>query len=287
VTSPESQTSAPAPTDAASSFEHEFFASARTTDGVDPELERLGSGPSWFTPALLLLVMAFTAYLGWGSRAEFVYALRQGPALDLGMVEEWRTLPQPPTLTTQSFVRLEGITHRRSVSGDRVFFKLIGEHVYVEKTEVDDRPRVLRGMPQTPDVDTEVRPAFTEPGRLIAFSDLPARYEPFIEYYANGYGVHFCGFEPSDAVRIQLSSQRQRAELELADELGRRPSEQEVLDRFGERFACQDAWLVIAGQTPVSLRWMIGVYAVFLGIIAGCLWFVVRWYRNNFPSDAA
>jgi hypothetical protein len=32
---------------------------------------------------------------------------------------------------------------------------------------------------------------------------------------------------------------------------------------------------------------MIGVYAVFLGIIAGCLWFVVRWYRNNFPSDAA
>lgn len=287
MTSPESQTTEQAPSEATSSFEHEFFASSRTEEGVDPELERLGAGPSWFTPALLLLVMSFTIYLGWGSRAEFLYALKQGPAIELGMVEEWRTLDPPPTLESQSFVQLEGITHRRSVSGDRVFFKLIGEHVYVERTEVDDRPRVLRGMPQTPDVDTEVRPAFTEPGRLIAFEDLPSRYQPFVEYYSTGYGVHFCGFDPSDTVSIQLSSQRQRAELELADELGRRPSEAEFADRFGDRFGCQPGWLVIAEQTPSSLRWMIAVYAVFLGIIVGCLWFVVRWYRNNFPSDAA
>ncbi len=284
---PEHSQNEPAKADANAAFEDQFFGHALNPDGVDPELARLAGGPSWVTPGLLTMVLLFTVYLGWSSFDDLRYALSPSEPIDVGRVEEWGTFTERPELISGRFTSLEGITHRRSVSGDRVFVKLIGDHVYVERIEIDDRPRLLRGTPRTPSVETEVRTTHTEPGRLLAFEDLPARYEPFVQYYSNGYGVEFCGFVPNDNVRIQLSSERQRAELRLAEQLGHRPNDDEFRAEFGDEFDCQQGWLLLSGQSPKSMRWLIGLYVVFVGIIAGCLWFLYRWYRTNFVFDEA
>jgi hypothetical protein len=287
VSPPDSSQNDSVPADPNSTFEDQFFGNAINPDGIDPELARLAGGPSWVTPGLLVLVLVFTGYLAWSSFADLKYALSPSEPLELGRVEEWGTLTEMPQLLSHRYASLEGITHRRSVSGDRVFFKLIGDHVYVERYEIDDRPRLLRGTPRTPSVDTEVRQTHTEPGRLVAFEDLDARYEPFVQYYSNGYGVEFCGFTPNDNVRIQLNSERQRAELQLAEELGHRPSAAEFAEANGDEFECQHGWLLMSGQSPRSMRWLIGLYVVFTGIIAGCLWFLYRWYRANYVFDEA
>jgi hypothetical protein len=254
-------------------------------DGVDPELEGLGGDPSWGQPLMILLVAAFSVFLAWASWDDLRYSLSESTPLDIGPVESLHSaegwwVDGALSLPSQRAVQLEGIPQRRSISGDRAFYKFVGAQVYMERHEPDERHRLLRGQPRRADGRTEVRELHVRPGRLVAFEDLPARYQAFMAYYAGNYMVPFCGYTPDAAFESLWLAQRDRAVVELADRLGRQPSPEEIAADPVASGQCVRAWLLISDELPGSFRWLQVLYGMLVLVWGGCVWLLWQWARR-------
>jgi hypothetical protein len=254
-------------------------------DFVDPELASLDDGSALSQGLLLVMVAAFAIFLGAQYTQELRYYFSPPQPLDLNegadepiwIGPEYLDAAGDLELPSNRYVRVAGIPERRSVSGDREFVSLVGSQLYVERARPDDGPRILRGQPRTIDRDLEsARLLFEGEGRVVAFTDLPKRYRRFVEFYSDAYRLHFCGFEPSEALAAYQFRARREAEVDLRESLGREPTEEEVRDRIGPAAGCQQAYLVIEGEVPRAF-WIYPVlYAGFAIILLGALYFFVR-----------
>lgn len=255
---------------------------------VDPQLvsmdepeDRVGFA------AVLVLVAAFAAFVGAQYTSELAYVFTSGDpiALNEGSPDEYMIAPaffedEQLVVPSNRLVDVVGILERRSRSDDRIFHKLVGSHIYVEREFVDDRPRVLQGTPirEEPGADS-YRATYEGVGRLIAFEDLPKRYERFIAFYSDSYQVAFCGFEPSADLELHFRRITSEAEFALREELGRTPSREEVAERLSGATACQNGYLLIAGRDPASYRIFLGIYLVIGVILVGALTLLIRRFR--------
>lgn len=266
-------------------LEARYLGAWNTPDDVDPELEQLGNQRNGLQPVVLLLVMLFTVYLARSTWDGLQYSstpnqpVLLGEASDLNesaYIQDGRLV-----LPSNRHVSMSGAPSERSVAGQRAFVRMVGAQIYMERVEIDTRPRVLQGMPMSPNHNTEIREYFTGTGRLIAFQDLPTTYGPFIDYYSLNYGREFCGFEPAPQVRVILAADRARAEQRLSDHLGRVPTEAERRTALGTRFECQNAYLLIENQAPLHFTYLKVVYAAFGLILVGCTYFLFSWLRRG------
>jgi hypothetical protein len=266
-------------------LESRYLGTWNAPDDVDPELEQLGNQRNGLQPVVLLLVMLFTVYLARTTWDDLQYSstpnqpILLGEASDLDQSEfmEGGRLVLP----SNRHVSVSGAPSERSVAGQRAFVRLVGSQIYMERVEIDTRPRVLQGMPIAPNHNTEIREYFNGTGRLIAFQDLPDTYGPFIDYYSLNYGREFCGFEPAPQVQVILASDRARAEQRLTDHLGRVPTEEERRTALGNRFECQNAYLLVENQAPLNFTYLKVVYAAFVLILIGCSYFMFAWLRRG------
>jgi hypothetical protein len=266
-------------------LESRYLGTWNTPDDVDPELEQLGHQRNGLQPVVLLLVMLFTLYLARSTWDDLQYSSTPNQPILLGeasdLDESEHVQDGRLVLPSNRHVSVSGAPSERSVAGQRAFVRLVGSQIYLERVEIDTRPRVLQGMPMAPNHNTEVRDYFNGSGRLIAFQDLPDTYGPFIDYYSLNYGREFCGFEPAPQVRVILAADRARAEQRLADHLGRVPTEAERRTVLGNRFECQNAYLLVENHAPLNFTYLKFVYAAFALILIGCSYFVFAWLRRG------
>jgi len=276
----------------ASDYEREFFASLDggapvPDDYVDPDLERLGGDPGHAQVIMLGMLAAFAIFLATQYLGELRYYFSPTEPIDLGEIDEISLRDDlfeegMLTLPSNRYVSLVGITERRSHARKRIFYKLVGAHIYVQSDEVDERPRILRHESLTVSPTEESYRAIHEtPGRLIAFEDLPGRYQGVVRHYGDNYRTHFCGYEPSAEVRAYMLATRGRVEMTLLDELGRPPTPEELDDRLGPTNRCQHGYLVISGMAPRDYAYVLYIYAALGLVLIGCLVFMVRWFRAS------
>lgn len=258
-------------------------------DFVDPELAAVDSGAEWGQRAVLVMVAAFAVFLAVQYVAELRYWMSDRTPMELneGADESlWigpRYVGEDGRLQIPSnrFAHVEGIPQRKSISADREYFNLIGSSLYVERVVEDDRPRILRGQPMSvPRGQESIRPLYDGAGRVVAFEDLPRRYQGLIQFYSDSYQVEFCGFEPSAELRSHQVRLERQAELALTESLGRAPTEEEVLERAGASVRCQHGYLLLDGQSPQSFNYVPLMYAVFVVSVLGSAFFLLRSRRD-------
>lgn len=254
-------------------------------DFVDDSLVELGETDRVGQLAVLLLVAAFAAFLGTQYLSELRYAFTPAEAelLNAGADDPLKVGPAfyseagALTLPTNRHAQVQGIMERRSVSDDRIFHKLVGAHVYVELERVDDRPRILQGQPMPVERGTEsVRGIYEGTGRLLAFEDLPKRYERLIDFYSEGYQVWFCGFERSDELFAFHQRMESEARYAFRTEHGRDATATELAEELGGRTECQQGYLLQDAKTPASHRVYVGIYAALAVILLGSLALLMR-----------
>lgn len=282
-------------------FAHEFFDDVRQAAGtpvpedwVDPELEKLKPrNPIFAQPIVLIVVTLLAGWLATQYVTELQYFLSPSEALDLGRAEEIRLdddLMQDGRLVLPSnrFVHIEGLIEGRSGAREKTFYKLIGAHIFVEAENVDDRPRILRNVPEMPDRATQsLQDLHDGSGRLLAFEDLPSRYHTVVTYYSNFSRTWFCGFDPSPELQAYHNNLRGRVELEFMDENGRRPTDEELAERVGDRTDCQNAYLLLADTAPKSYWYYPALYLALLSIVVGGVFFLVKTWRTGDESASS
>ena len=282
-------------------FEHAFFAEVRHTGGqpvpddwVDPELEKLKPrNPIFAQPLVLIVVTLLAGWLATQYVSELQYFLSPSEPLDLGRAEEIRLDERwmqdgRLTLPSNRYVEIEGLIEGRSGAREKVFYKLIGAHIFVEAENVDDRPRILRNVPQMPDRSTQsLQDMHSGGGRLMAMDALPSRYHTVVTYYSNFSRTWFCGFEPSAELQAYHNNLRGRVELEFMDENGRRPTDEELAEAIGHRTDCQNAYLLLADTTPRTYWYYPALYLALLGIVGGGVFFLVKTWRGGGSDEPA
>ena len=260
-------------------------------DYVDPALAGEDDGGGvWGQQAVLLLVAAFAVFLSVQYIDDLRYAFSPAEPVDLNagadestrLAPEWFDAEGQLVLPSKRYVTVSGVPQRRSLSADREYFNLIGSPLYVEVEVNDTRPRILRdqAMPVERGME-DVRPLYEGGGRVIAFTDLPQRYEGLVRFYSDAYRVEFCGFEPSQTLRTFQDRLRREAEVALMDALGRAPTEAEIAARAGATVRCQRGYLLLDGQRPADFRYLAAVYAAFVLIIAGAGAHLLRTRRGR------
>lgn len=258
-------------------------------DYVDPELVELGDSEDriGFT-GVLLLVVAFALFVGAQYTSELAYVFTSGDPIDLNAGAEDELMVGPSFLDdgqlaipSNRYVQTVGVLERRSASEERTFHKLVGNHIYVEQEIIDDRPRILQGtpLPEEPGADS-YRGTFEGTGRLIAFQDLPRRYERFVDFYSDSYQVAFCGYEPSAELALYFRRLRVDAEYRLTESLGRAPTDAEIEEELGGVTTCQQGYLLVAHRDPRSYAIFVLIYAVIVLITGGAAFLLYRRWRS-------
>lgn len=262
--------------DQRSHAEEAFFGS----NEVDPELVALAETPNPWTPLLLLLVSIVAAYLAVQYFGDAKYAVSKGTYAELGDVEFWqssnsRIVNGELVLPTNRYVRLEGVAQRRAAIGSLGYTKLVGVPVFAEVPKdllSDPDRRTTVGDYYAPGGD---RHAVSQPGRLVAFEDLPRRYNGIARYLAKSFELNLCGVEQDPGLMRAFRAERDRSILELNERLGRVASSAEVLKELGPE--CQKAWLFQEGRSPSEHRGYLFVF-LFLAIVSvSAFGLAIRW----------
>ncbi len=262
-------------------------------DFIDPDLSGEEGARSVGQGLILLLVAAFAMLLSAQYTLELRYfftdrdpiVLNEGADESLFIAPQWRDEAGNLEVQSNRFVHVSGIPERRSVSGDREFYSLVGSQLYVERRVEDDRPRILQGTPRPVERGMEsARVLFEGEGRVVSFRDLPRRYTRFIDFYSDGYRLHFCGFEPSEELRSYQFRVRRQATTALTETLGREPTEDEIREETGPLGYCQEGYLLLADERPGDFWFYPLFYLAFASIIGGAAYFLVQRFRGRSES---
>lgn len=282
-------------------LEHPFFLEGARGQGapapedwIDPDFDDLDdpprAQPSMGVAAVLLAVGAFALWTATQYVAELRYFFTPSTPIELGLADDLHAASEwwqdgQLVLPSNRHVRIEGGVDRPSTSRDKIYFKLIGATVYVEMVDPEHRTHLLRNEERsTMQARNQYLDLHEGTGRLVAFEDLPDRYAPVVEFYANATRTWFCGHRPSQTLTAWRNNQRGRVELALLDELGRAPTDAEIDQRLGPDAGCQRGYLLIDGESPRGMWWILLTYLLLLGIVAGSGVFLVRWYRSLVAS---
>ncbi|MFT4703848.1 MAG: hypothetical protein ACI81R_001543 [Bradymonadia bacterium] len=249
----------------------DFVDQALATDEPEEKLAR---------NAVIVLVMLFAAFLAYQYVGELAYSFSETEAVDLNVGSDDEMLVNLDVLaavTSNRHVSVVGIRERRSFGEERTFHKLVGSQIYVEEVVEDDRPRILRNMPMPVERgEQSFRPSYENNGRLIAFKDLPKRYEGLIAFYSNNYRTWFCGYEPSTELADWYQRLENQTRFDLQQANGTTPSAEEVAAALDGATTCQNASLMLDGRDPASYRQFWAIYAALAFVFFGGAWMLSR-----------
>jgi hypothetical protein len=254
-------------------------------------------------PILMILVLILGSYIIHDWRDELSYFMSTDQPVVLGAVTDFPDRAQsgaPVVIPHNTYVSLEGIPSKRSISPKAQFFKLIGGEVYIETARADAHLTPLEREAQgAPKADTD-RPYFRGEGRALDLARAPKRYQGLRKHYRERHGTVFCvdllpgqAEERERAMREQLkqgwretwasSSEAQRADLlmstpEIPDE--------RLEEIMADSPACVHAFLIQDGISPKKNWWYAMFAALFATFMLIDLVFLIGWIKRFLtPSD--
>lgn len=252
----------------------------------------LGRQVDFSRPLLVFLVSAFALWLASQYTLELRYAFSSTEAIELGRAEELRLDPAfhdglQLNLPSNRYVQLEAVLERRAVADRNHFFKVVGAPIILQqRDERADDARLFRDLPRTPDRNADsFQPTSTTTGRLVAFTDLPPRYQSIARYYSEALAVHYCGVEPSLELQRFLENRRETVRLRMQRELDREPTLEELDARLGRHARCQHAFMFFSDAAPRDFWYFPVLYLIFALMLGGALVVLVRWGRETFGAE--
>jgi len=265
---------------------------------IDEELLDLAdeSSPSVLRPFLMIGVIATALWIVSDWTEDVAYFFSPSEPVALGDITEFasKTSDDPnwkPTLPHNRLVSLSGIPTQRSQSARYLYSRMVGGWIFVE--EETERPdNITDEMNDAPKGDID-RTFFQGQGRLVAFSEMPERYNGLRDYYRKRYGIEFCEtLRPED---IQAIDKRRRdvitvqwkAEYDAASpaersekKLSEGPTDAQVREILDNNPVCVDAYLVQANVVPRDHIWYVVATALFGAFMLFNLFGLIRWIRN-------
>ncbi len=227
---------------------------------LDEELLDLASSRrqgSLLRPILFLVVIWFGVSIITGWQTQLSYFFSSSEPVEIGSVTEFAAKrAQDPNweadIPHNRYVSLEGVPSRRAQSKRYKFFKLVGDHVYVEvPRDVEDKSELeLEFQDKEGDVD---RTYFEGAGRALRLSKVPGQYEGLRTYYYQRYNTHFCG--------MTLPEREKRAAEAAGEE-------------------CVDAFLVEIEAEPRDHWWYLALSGIIGLFILLNIWWLFRWIRD-------
>lgn len=242
---------------------------------VDEELIELATEKrrgSILRPILFITVIWFGASIIGDWQTELEYFFSSSDPVEVGSVtdfaaerakdeENWE-----PPIPHNRYVSLEGVPSRRAQSESYKFFKLVGDHVYVEVSREDDGKSELEREFDNEKGDTD-RTYFEGAGRAVDLSKTQERYRGLREYYFERYRTVFCDTEIAEQ------------QAEEARKAATQGDEDEVAEP-----ACVNGYLIEADVSPSSHWWYLAL-SVLIGVfILLNVWWLVRWIRDFFRA---
>lgn len=251
---------------------------------LDPELVALAPPPNPLTPIVLLMLGAFAAFLMSQYAHDAAYVLAKDSVIELGDVMTWTgdnsySRDGQYLLPENRLARLEGVTQRRAVIGDRGYAKLTGVPIFAEVSvdALDEASQRGRTVGEYLDMGGD-RHVVSEPGRLVRFSKLPMRYQAIARYLSRSFEIPLCGVDLDAELLRAFAMERERRIMHLADQIDRDPTPEEISAHIGP--PCYDAWLYQEGVRPADHRpYAIG-FAVVSLLFLGCIAALVHWVRR-------
>jgi hypothetical protein len=278
-----------------------FDQSGPAGDGeVDPELVELGErrgDRSPIRPLLMVMVLVLGSYILSDWREELAYFVQSEEPIKIGSVTDFPTKlerGESVKIPHNTYVEIEGIPSKRSMSPKAQFFKLVGGEVYVEAPRDDAHLSALEREAQGKKLADTDRTYFKTRGRAIDMEHAPGRYVGLRNYYRTRYQTVFC----VDLLPAQIAEmdRRQRAQLktqwkELWDKSS--PAEREELlmkteqlplDRLEELMrdapVCVNATLIQAEVGPRAHWWYAALAGLFATFMVADLFFLIGWLRR-------
>lgn len=267
---------------------------------VDPELVELGDrrgDQSPVRPLLMVMVLVLGGYILSDWREELGYFMQGEQPVAIGSVTEFPALlaeGKPAKIPHNTYVEIDGIPSKRSISPKAQFFKLIGGEVYVEAPRDDAHLSELEREAQGKQLAEVDRTYFKTKGRAIDMSNAPGRYIGLRSYYRKRYNTVFCvdllpgqREELTRSQREQLkgqwrelwgkSSPEERSELMM--ETAELPAAR-LEELMRDSPVCVDATLIQAGVAPRDHWWYAALAGLFAAFMLADLVFLLGWIKR-------
>ncbi|MBH24114.1 MAG: hypothetical protein CMH57_06615 [Myxococcales bacterium] len=256
-------------------------------DGIDPELEALPTQINWFRPVLMIVVIFFAGWVVTKFQTELEYFFSSTEPIPLGAATDFADDPDQKKLTEiphNRYVSIDGIPTRGSLSCDPAvrYFKLIGEHIYVEEPVEEELSAIAcraRSKEANPKVNTA--PIFSGAGRAVHFEQLGNRYNGFLTFYERSYEDRFCATMTPAKKEARLKFLRQLLREQIKAEKGNYPPDAEVERLLAGERLCVRAVLIQAGEAPHSFWPYLAVCIVLGLIILWNVYLLVTWTRRT------
>ncbi|QDG51113.1 hypothetical protein FIV42_10315 [Persicimonas caeni] len=227
---------------------------------LDEELLDLASSRrqgSLLRPILFIVVIWFGVSVISDWQTQLAYFFSSSEPVEIGSVTDFpaKRAQDPnwePEIPHNRYVSIEGVPSKRAQSKRYKFFKLVGDHVYIEvPRDIEDKTELeLEFQNEKGEID---RTYFEGAGRALHLSKIPGQYQGLRSYYYQRYNTNFCG--------MQLPEKERRAAEATGDE-------------------CVDAYLVETQVKPSDHWW----YLVLSGLIGLFIllnvWWLFRWIRD-------
>ncbi|MBN1947527.1 MAG: hypothetical protein JW797_17785 [Bradymonadales bacterium] len=252
---------------------------------VDPELLLLPRRPPILQLLLLLAVMAFTGFIAFTYRLELAYFFAPRLPVEMGAIEQLAApLAQNPDLLlahgSNVYAHLSGIPQRRAITTSYQYHQLVGATVFTQEPRQDGGPMWRDIRLRTPAIQSRRERTYLDAtGRLLRFEDLQSRHRGFIDFYQNGYNIHFCSHPLSSTQLHYLRHLKEELRDQLQSQLGQPPTDTQLEDAVAQQFPCQHGFLFQVGKKPEDNLPYVFLFA-FLALIelAGVV-LVARWIQ--------
>lgn len=254
------------------------------------------SSPSVLRPFLMIGVIATAIWIVSDWTEDVAYFFSSSEAIELGDITEFASKTSDdadwkPELPHNRLVSMSGIPTQRSQSARYMYSRMVGAWIFVEvETELPDN--ITDELQDDPKGDID-RTYFRGQGRLVAFSEMPERYNGLRDYYRKRYGIEFCEtLRPEDIASINKrrrdvimvqwkaeydeASPEERAEKQLTEG----PTDAQVREVLDNNPVCVDAYLVQADVVPRDHIWFVVASALFGLFMLFNLYGLIRWIRN-------
>ena len=119
------------------------------------------------------------------------------------------------------------------------------------------------------------RHSVSEPGRLVALSSLPRRYDGVARYLSRAFEMSLCGVSGDADLMRALRSERERSIVALEERIGHAPSRAEVLSEVGPE--CETAWIFQEGVSPKDHRKYLFIFLFLSAVGVVSLALAGRW----------
>jgi hypothetical protein len=242
----------------------EHFDEEDFDEEIDPELLNLASSGrrgSILRPILFGVVIWFGISIisDWSSQLQYFFSYSE--PIEIGSVTEFaaeraKDPEWEPDIPHNRFVAIDGVPSRRAQSERYKFFKLVGDHVYIEVPQDDDGKTALEREFDKEDTDVD-RTYFEGTGRALHLREVPHRYQGLRQYYYERYKTMFCGMPYSEAARAEAET-----------------TEQE----------CVEGFLVQTDVRPSSHWWYLALTLLIGTFVLLNIWWLVRWIRDFIRS---